>query len=106
MLDELRRIPRRGVEHHVTNTGGTSMGIYIRDKTRVNDAVVVLREQPWTESVYCEVSSARCDRTLSELHAYFPGRSPDLMVDLDDDATVNRAYAGNHGSLHETCAFP
>jgi arylsulfatase A-like enzyme len=24
------------------------------------------------------------------------------MVDLDDDVTVNRAYAGNHGSLHET----
>jgi predicted AlkP superfamily pyrophosphatase or phosphodiesterase len=92
----------RGIEHHVTNTGGTSMGVYIRDKARIAEAVATLREQPWTESVYCEDAAAKCDRTLRELHAYFAGRSPDLMVDLDDDATVNRAYAGNHGSLHET----
>jgi predicted AlkP superfamily pyrophosphatase or phosphodiesterase len=91
-----------GIEHAVTNTGGTSMGIYVRDKARVAEAAAVVRRQPWTDFIYCETEAAHCDRRLSELHAYFPGRSPDLMVDLDDDATVNRAYAGNHGSLKDT----
>jgi predicted AlkP superfamily pyrophosphatase or phosphodiesterase len=29
----------RGIEHYVTNTGGSSMGVYIRDKGRVAEAV-------------------------------------------------------------------
>ena len=94
----------RGIEHHVSNTGGTSMGIYVRDKGRVAEAAAILRAQSWTDAIYCEDARARCDRTLRELNAFFPGRSPDLMVDLDDDATVNRPYAGNHGSLRETDA--
>jgi predicted AlkP superfamily pyrophosphatase or phosphodiesterase len=99
---EIPELTARGIEHHVTNTGGTSMGVYVRDKGRVAQTAAILRAQPWTEAIYCEEARAACDRTLRELHAFFPGRSPDLMVDLDDDATVSRAYAGNHGSLHET----
>jgi phosphonoacetate hydrolase len=101
-LVEIPEVTARGIEHHVTNTGGTSMGVYVRDKRRVAETATILRAQPWTDAIYCEDAAAACDRTLRELHAFFPGRSPDLMVDLDDDATVNRAYAGNHGSLHET----
>lgn len=91
-----------GIEHVVTNTGGTSMGLYIRDKRRVSEAAAALRSQPWTDAIYCEDPVAKCDRTLRSLRAYFPGRSPDLMVDLDDEVTVNRPVTGNHGSLRDT----
>ncbi len=88
----------RGIEHYVVNTGGTSMGIYLRDRRRLQEAVTALRQQPWCESVYCEAGDAGCDRTLSDLRAFAPGRSPDLMVDIDDDAALNFANAGQHGS--------
>jgi len=88
----------RGIEHFVTNTGGASMGVYIRDKSRVAEAVGLLRREPWVESIYCEPAPARCDLSLSSLRAYFPGRSPDLMVDLDDDATLNFPQPGQHGT--------
>lgn len=98
----IESLSRLGIEHHVSNTGGTSMGVYIRDKKRTSDAARALRREPWCEAIYCEDVSAQCDRTLRELHAYFPGRSPDLMVDIDDDATATQPYAGNHGSLRES----
>ncbi|HEY2941316.1 MAG TPA: alkaline phosphatase family protein [Vicinamibacteria bacterium] len=88
----------RGIEHFVTNTGGASMGVYIRDKARIAEAVALLRREPWVESIYCEPTPARCDLSLSSLHSYFPGRSPDLMVDLDDDATLNFPQPGQHGT--------
>lgn len=87
-----------GIENYVTNTGGTSMGVYVRDKARVKEAVAALRREPWCESVYCEDAGAGCDRSLSSLRAFFPGRSPDLMVDLDDDAALNYPNPGQHGS--------
>ncbi len=91
----------RGIEHFVTNTGGASLGVYVRDKARVAEAVALLRREPWVEAVYCEPAPAHCDLSLSSLHSYFPGRSPDLMVDLDDDATLNFPQPGQHGT-HRT----
>jgi len=91
-------LAERGIEHFVTNTGGASMGVYIRDKARLAEAVALLRREPWVESIYCEPAPARCDLSLSSLHSYFPGRSPDLMVDLDDDATLNVPQPGQHGT--------
>jgi len=88
----------RNIEHFVTNTGGASMGVYVRDKTKVAEAVGLLRSQPWVESIYCEEAAARCDLSLSSLRSYFPGRSPDLMVDLDDDAALNFPQPGQHGT--------
>jgi arylsulfatase A-like enzyme len=100
--DERRHIldplAARNIEHFVTNTGGASMGVYIRDKTKVAEAVGLLRREPWVESIYCEPAAAGCDRSLSSLHSYFPGRSPDLMVDLDDDASLNFPQPGQHGT--------
>ena len=97
----------RGIEHYVTNTGGSSMGVYIRDKGRVAEAVKAMRAEPWCEAVYCQDATAACDRTLESLHAYFPGRSPDLMVDLDDDAALNFPQPGQHGSLrHDDMSIP
>ncbi len=87
------------IEHYAVNTGGTSVGVYVRDKSKVPGAVAALRREPWCEAVYCQDASAACDRSLQELHAYFPGRSPDLMVDLDDDVALNYARPGQHGSL-------
>jgi arylsulfatase A-like enzyme len=87
------------IEHMVTNTGGTSMGLYIRDKARVEEAAAAIRKQPWFEAMYCEDPKLECDKSLSDLRAYFPGRSPDLMVDIDDDATLNFPRSWNHGSL-------
>ena len=70
-------------------------------------SVAALRAEPWCEAVYCQDARAACDRTLESLHAYFPGRSPDVMVDLDDDAALNFGQAGQHGSLrHEDMAIP
>jgi phosphonoacetate hydrolase len=97
----IESLTKVGIEHHVSNTGGTSMGVYVRDKKRTADAARTLRQEPWCEAIYCEDPTADCDRTLRELHAYFPGRSPDLMVDIDDDATATQPYSGNHGSLRE-----
>jgi hypothetical protein len=88
----------RGIENYVTNTGGTSMGVYVRDKARVREAVAALRREPWCESIYCEDAAAGCDRSLTSFRALFPGRSPDLMVDLDDDAALNFPNPGQHGS--------
>jgi predicted AlkP superfamily pyrophosphatase or phosphodiesterase len=88
----------RNIEHYVTNTGGASMGVYIRDKARLAEAVSLLRREPWVESIYCEPVGAGCDRTLSSFHSYFAGRSPDLMVDLDDDAALNFPQPGQHGT--------
>ena len=85
-----------GIEHHATNAGGTAMALYVRDKARVKEAVAVLRRQPWAEGIYCE--DAVCDRTLSSLRLLHPGRSPEIMVDLDDDVALNRPRPGNHGS--------
>jgi arylsulfatase A-like enzyme len=96
---ELPNLTSLGIENFVTNNGGTALGVYIRDKTRVAEAAAALRREPWTDAIFCEEPAAQCDRTLHELHAYFPGRSPDLAVDLDDDATVNRPRLGSHGSL-------
>jgi arylsulfatase A-like enzyme len=100
--DERRHIldplAARNIEHFVTNTGGASMGVYIRDKTKVTEAVGLLRREPWVESIYCEPPAAGCDRSLSSLRSYFPGRSPDLMVDLDDDASLNFPQPGQHGT--------
>jgi hypothetical protein len=87
-----------GIEHFVTNTGGASMGVYLRDKATTAEAVARLRREPWVESIYCEPAPAGCDRSLSSLHSYFPGRSPDLMVDLDDDAALNFPQPGQHGT--------
>jgi len=87
-----------GIEHFVTNTGGASMGVYVRDKARVAESVKLLRREPWVESIYCEVPPAGCDLSLSSLRSYFPGRSPDLMVDLDDDAALNFPQPGQHGT--------
>ena len=103
----LEALAARGIEHYLTNTGGSSMGVYVRDKGRVAEAVAALRAEPWCEAVYCQDAKAACDRTLESLHAYFPGRSPDLMVDLDDDAALNFAQPGQHGSLrHDDMAIP
>ena len=99
---QIEALSARRIEHVVTNTGGTSMGIYVRDKRRLAEAVTVLRGQPWTDAVYCQDVSARCDKSLSELNAFFAGRSPDLMVDIDDEATIDRPLIGNHGSLRDT----
>ena len=97
----------RGIEHYVSNTGGASMGVYVRDKARIAEAVAALRAEPWCEAVYCEDPKAGCDLSLRSLHDYFPGRSPDLMVDLDDDVALNYPQAGQHGSLrHEDMAIP
>jgi predicted AlkP superfamily pyrophosphatase or phosphodiesterase len=97
----------KGIEHFLTNTGGSSMGVFVRDKARVPDAVAALRAEPWCEAVYCQDAKAGCDRTLQSLHAYYPGRSPDVMVDLDDDAAFNYSQPGQHGSLrHEDMAIP
>jgi arylsulfatase A-like enzyme len=97
----------RGIEHYVSNTGGASMGLYVRDKRRIADAVTALRAEPWCEAVYCEDATAACDRSLQSLRAYFPGRSPDAMVDLDDDAALNYPQPGQHGSLrHDDMAIP
>jgi len=92
-------LAQAGIEHFVINTGGTSMGIYVRDKGRVSEAISLLRREPWCESIYCEMEGAACDRSLHALRAYFPGRSPDLMVDLDDDAALGFAQPGQHGSF-------
>lgn len=89
----------RGIENYVSDTGGTSMGVYLRDKTKLKQAVEIIRQQPWFDSVSCEDREARCDRSLTELRAYFPGRSPDLLVDLDNDASLSRSRLGAHGSL-------
>lgn len=103
----LADLAARGIEHYVSNTGGASMGVYVRDKARIPEAVAALRAEPWCEAVYCEDAKARCDLSLSSLHDYFPGRSPDLMVDLDDDVALNYPQAGQHGSLrHEDMAIP
>jgi len=103
----LEALAARGIEHYLTNTGGSSMGVYVRDKGRVAEAVAALRAEPWCEAVYCQDAKAACDRTLESLHAFFPGRSPDLMVDLDDDAALNFAQPGQHGSLrHDDMAIP
>lgn len=97
----------RSIEHYLTNTGGSSMGVYVRDKSRVAEAVAAMRAEPWCEAVYCQDAKAACDRTLESLHAYFPGRSPDVMVDLDDDAALNFPQPGQHGSLrHDDMAIP
>jgi arylsulfatase A-like enzyme len=77
------------------------MGVYVRDKGRVAEAASLLRGEPWCEAIYCEDGRAGCDRTLRDLRSYFAGRSPDLMVDLDDDAALNYAQPGQHGSLRE-----
>ena len=82
----------------MTNTGGASMGVYVRDKARLAEAVGLLRREPWVEAIYCEAPAAGCDRSLSSLNAYFAGRSPDLMVDLDDDAALNFPQPGQHGT--------
>ena len=101
-VPQIPALTARGIEHAVTNTGGTSMGIYVRDKGRIADAATALRAQPWTDAIYCEEVAAHCDKSLHELKAYFGGRSPDLMVDLDDEATIDRPFVGNHGSLRDT----
>ena len=104
---QLADLASRGIEHYLSNTGGASMGIYVRDKARVAEAVAALRAEPWCEAVYCEDPKAACDRSLQSLHAYFPGRSPDVMVDLDDDAALNFPQPGQHGSLrHEDMSIP
>jgi predicted AlkP superfamily pyrophosphatase or phosphodiesterase len=104
---QLSALASRGIEHYLSNTGGASMGVYVRDKARIAEAVATLRKEPWCEAVYCEDAKAACDRSLTSLRAYFPGRSPDLMVDLDDDAALNYVQAGQHGSLrHEDMAIP
>jgi predicted AlkP superfamily pyrophosphatase or phosphodiesterase len=103
----LELLAARGIEHFLTNTGGSSMGVFVRDKGRVAEAVAAMRKEPWCEAVYCQDTKAGCDRTLESLHAYYPGRSPDVMVDLDDDAAFNYAQPGQHGSLrHEDMAIP
>ena len=94
----LEPLAAHGIEHFVTNTGGASMGVYIRDKARIAEAVGLLRREPWVESIYCEPAPARCDLSLTSLRSYFPGRSPDLMVDLDDDAALNNPQPGQHGT--------
>jgi predicted AlkP superfamily pyrophosphatase or phosphodiesterase len=104
---QLGALSSRGIEHYLSNTGGASMGVYVRDKKRIPEAVATLRTQPWCEAVYCEDAKAACDLSLTSLRAYFPGRSPDLMVDLDDDAALNYVQRGQHGSLrHEDMAIP
>ena len=96
-----------GVEHYLSNTGGASMGVYVRDKRLIAQAVAALRREPWCEAVYCEDAKAGCDLSLRSLHAYYPGRSPDIMVDLDDDAALNYPQAGQHGSLrHDDMSIP
>jgi hypothetical protein len=103
----LASLASRGIEHYLSNTGGASMGVYVRDKARIADAVAALRAEPWCEAVYCEDKKAGCDLSLTSLHDYFPGRSPDIMVDLDDDTALNYPQAGQHGSLrHEDMAIP
>lgn len=103
----LASLASRGIEHYLSNTGGASMGVYVRDKARIPEAVAALRAEPWCEAVYCEDPKARCDLSLRALHDYFPGRSPDVMVDLDDDTALNYPQAGQHGSLrHEDMAIP
>jgi hypothetical protein len=79
-----------------------SREVYVRGKNRTADAARALRREPWCEAIYSEDASAQCDKTLRELHAYFPGRSPDLMADIDDNPTATQPYAGNHGSLRES----
>jgi phosphonoacetate hydrolase len=98
---EIAALKALGIEHFVTNTGGTSLGVYVRDKRRVSEAASVLRREAWADAIYCEDAAARCGRSLQALKALFPGRSPDLMVDLDDEVSVNRPVIGNHGSLRD-----
>jgi hypothetical protein len=103
----LAGLASRGIEHYLSNTGGASMGVYVRDKARIPEAVAALRTEPWCEAVYCEDPKAGCDLSLRSLHDYFPGRSPDVMVDLDDDVALNYPQAGQHGSLrHDDMAIP
>jgi predicted AlkP superfamily pyrophosphatase or phosphodiesterase len=96
---QLTILAERHIEHYVTNTGGSSMGLYIRNKARIAEAVTALRREPWVEAIYCETAAAHCDRSLTSLHAFFRGRSPEVMVDLDDDSSLNFPNAGQHGSL-------
>lgn len=98
---QLAALTGRGIEHFVTNTGGQSIGLWVRDKAKVAEAVLALRAEPWVEALYCEDAKARCDRRLSDLGAWAPGRSPDVSVDIDDDATASRPRPGNHGSLRD-----
>jgi hypothetical protein len=103
----LAGLAARGIEHYLSNTGGASMGVYVRDKARSAEAVAALRAEPWCEAVYCEEPKAHCDLSLTSLHDYFPGRSPDIMVDLDDDTALNFPQAGQHGSLrHDDMSIP
>ncbi|MBI3932894.1 MAG: alkaline phosphatase family protein [Acidobacteria bacterium] len=97
----LEVLAARGIEHFVTNAGGAAMGVYVRDRARLVEAASALRGETWCASLYCEDPKAGCDRSLRSLRAYFPGRSPDLMVDLDDDYALNYAQAGQHGSLRD-----
>jgi arylsulfatase A-like enzyme len=92
-------LQEKGIEHAGISTGGTSGGIYLRDKKRLREAVDLLRAQPWCEAIYCENEAGGCDRSLSSLDAYFAGRSPDIMIDLDDDALFGRPQPGAHGSM-------
>jgi predicted AlkP superfamily pyrophosphatase or phosphodiesterase len=96
---QVGELSARGIEHVVSNTGGTSMGLYLRDGGRLREAVSTLRAQPWCEAVYCEDAGAGCDRSLSSLAVFSPGRSPALMVDLDDDVALSYTNAGQHGSM-------
>lgn len=89
----------QGIEHYALETGGSSMALWIRDKRRLGDAVARLRREPWCESVYCDAPGLGCERTLGSLHAAFPGRAPDLMVDVDDDVSLTWSRRGQHGSL-------
>ena len=92
-----------GIEHFAVNTGGASVGVYIRDKARVAEAAGILRRASWCEAIYCEDARAGCDRSLHDLGSYFPDRSPDLMVDIDDDATLDhQPQPGQHGSLRDS----
>lgn len=98
----LAALSAAGIEHRAIHAGGRALAIYLRRPAGVSAAVRVLRGLPWIESVYCEDVRARCDRSLSSLHSWFPGRSPQIMVDLDDDVSHDRPRMGDHGSLRET----
>jgi phosphonoacetate hydrolase len=100
----LKVLLAKGIVNHVSNAGGAAMAVYLRDHARLAEAVRIVSAQPWAESVYCESPRAKCDRTLSSLHDYMPGRSPDIMVDLDDDSNIDHddPSPGDHGSLRDT----
>ncbi len=95
-LDEL------GIEHSAHSRGGLSFSLYIRDSERIEETYDWLREQSWAEMIYSEHELSGLDGTLSELNYYYPGRTGDFFISVDNNYTVGFPSRGQHGSLRDS----